>query len=134
MRSLFLTLRAFLFPILLGSCLLCVMITAVAFLLTPEGLNPVEAISLRLYLMRYNDDLNTPYGTETADRRFEVEANDTAQTIGIKLVTQGFIANGSLFARYMRYEGLDTQLHEGTFFIRDSMTIPEIASALTSEE
>jgi UPF0755 protein len=118
-------------PLLLGFCLLCGLLTFATLSLTPPHLNPVEAVGLRLYLLGQEDALNTPLGTETTPRRFVVESTDTAQSVGIKLVMQGFIANGSLFARYLRYKGLDTQLRAGTFFIRNSQTIPDLALELT---
>lgn len=119
-------------PVLMGGCLLCVLIGLAAVLLAPEGLNPAEAIVLRLYLLRENTALNTPKSTDTTLQRFVVEENDTARTIGIRLVTQGFINNGTLFERYVRYERLDTQLRAGTFLISPSMTIPQIARTLTN--
>lgn len=132
MSRTFAILRAVLIPILLGTCLLCVLIGAVAFLLTPEGLNPGEAVVLRVYLLQNNMTLNTPRNATAIEKeRFTVEPNDNANTIGIRLVTQGFIDNGTLFARYVRYEGLDTQLRAGTFFISPGMTIPQIAAELT---
>lgn len=122
---------AIIFPILLGICLIGVVLAIIAVMLTPEGLNPVEAVGLRVYLLRYDSELNTPRGTDPTTQRFTVESNDTAQAIGVRLVTAGIIENGSLFARYVRYEGLDTDLREGTFFLDETMTIPQIAAELT---
>jgi len=120
-------------PVMLGLCFLCALLGVVAMALTPSGLNPAEAIVLRGYLIRNDTTLNTPKSsTAAALQPFEIESTDTATSIGIKLVTQGFIDNGTLFSRYMQYEGLDTQLREGTFYISPAMTIPQMATELTN--
>jgi len=124
-------LRYIIFPLVLGGCLLCMVLALAALALTPQGLNPAEAVVLRVYLLQNDALLNTPASADTTPRRFVVEENDTAQTVGVRLVTQGYISNGSLFARYVRYEGLDRQLRAGTFFIYPAMTIPQIAATLT---
>jgi UPF0755 protein len=124
-------LRYTLIPIFFGACLLCMVLGIAALLLTPSHLNPGEAVVLRVYLLQEDAALNTPFGTETQPRRFVVEPTDTARTIGIRLVTEGYISNGTLFQRYVQYEGLDTQLRAGTFFISNSQTIPQIARVLT---
>lgn len=118
-------------PLILGVCLLCMVFGVIAVALTPPGLNPAEAIVLRVYLLQNETALNTPAGFETEPRRFEVEPTDTANSIGVKLVTQGFISNGTLFARYVQYQGLDTRLRADTFFLTNSLTIPQIAEILT---
>lgn len=124
-------LRYIAFPIVLGLCMLCMLLALAAYALTPEGLNPAEAVVLRGYLLQHDDELNTPAGIDPTLQRFVVAENDTAQSIGIRLVTNGFIHNGTLFARYVQYERLDTQLRAGTFFISNTMTIPQIALKLT---
>lgn len=124
-------LRYILIPVILAYCLLCLVLGLAAIAMTPPGLNPGEALVLRAYLLQEDEALNTPLGTSTELGRFTVEPSDTATTIGIKLVTGGYIANGTLFARYVQYEGLDTQLRAGTFFISNNMSIPEIARILT---
>jgi UPF0755 protein len=125
-------LRYIAFPIIMGACLLCVLLALAAVLIAPEGLNPAEAIVLRIYLLQNNNALNTPKGTDPTLRRFEVTDTDTAQSIGVKLVTEGFINNGTLFKNYVRYEGLDKQLRAGIFFISETMTTAEIARELTN--
>jgi UPF0755 protein len=118
-------------PIILGTCLIVGLIAAAVVALAPAGLNPVEALVLRVYLSRNDTELNTPHGNDPTVQRFVVEENDSARSIGINLVTQEFIGNGRLFERYVRFEGLDDDLRAGTFFISDSMTIPQIAAELT---
>ncbi|NJL92727.1 MAG: endolytic transglycosylase MltG [Anaerolineae bacterium] len=124
-------LGAILIPVALGGLFLCLILAALAVVLTPPGLNPIEAVGLRGYLLLNDEALNSSAGSDPTLRRFVVEADDTAQSVGVRLVTQGFIENGSLFARYTRYEGLDDDLRPGTFFISEAMTLPEIAATLT---
>lgn len=127
----FALLRACLIPLALGLILICLILGVMAVVFTPSHLNPVEAVVLRAYLVSNNDALNTPKGTNPEPRRFVVEETDNAQTIGVKLVTNGFIDNGTLFTNYVQYEGRDTDLRVGTYFISESMTIPEIVDKLT---
>lgn len=127
----FALLRAFLIPLFLGLLLMCLILTILVVVLTPDHLNPVDAVVLRVYLVTNNDALNTPKGTNPEPRRFVVESTDNARSIGVKLVTQGFISNGTLFQRYVQFEGRDKDLREGTFFLSETMTIPEIVDTLT---
>ena len=118
-------------PIILGICLIGGLLAVAVVALAPAGLNPVEALVLRVYLSRNDAELNTAVGNDPTVQRFVIEESDTANSIGIKLVTQGFIANGTLFQRYVQFEGLDDDLRAGTFFISNNMTIPQIATELT---
>jgi UPF0755 protein len=76
--------------------------------------------------------LHSPAGENPELRRFEILPGESANDIGIKLVTEGFISNGSLFARYARFEGLDDELRPGVFRISQTMTIPDIVRILTN--
>lgn len=127
----FALLRACLIPLFLGVVLICLILVVLVVVFTPSHLNPADAVVLRAYLISNNDALNTPKGTNPTPQRFVVAANDNARTIGINLVTQGFIDNGTLFSRYVEYEGRDKDLRVGTFFISEAMTIPEIVDVLT---
>ena len=63
-------LRYIAIPLILGMCLLCMILAMGAYLLTPEGLNPAEAVVLRAYLLRHDSELNTPRGTDRTQRFF----------------------------------------------------------------
>ncbi len=122
---------AIVLPIILSLCLICGVAMALLVLMSPGGENPLETVYLRAYLWLNDDDLNTPIGTDETPRRFEVFPGSTANDIGIKLVTEGFITNGTLFARYAQSEALDDDLVPGVFYISEAMTIPSILDVLT---
>ncbi|MCB9435873.1 MAG: endolytic transglycosylase MltG [Anaerolineales bacterium] len=122
---------AIILPIIMAACLICGIAGFFVVATTPNGLDPIEGLGLRLYLLRYNDDLNTPAGLDPTQVRFEISEGENANIIGINLVTRGIIDNGTLFARYARFEGRDDDLKPGVFFLSQSMTIPEILDRLT---
>lgn len=122
---------AVLLPIFLAMCLVCGIASFFVIQTTPEGLNPIEALGLRVYLLRNDEALNTPLGTDPTSIQFEIETGDSANDVGIKLVTQGIISNGSLFARYARFEGRDNDLRPGVYLLNRTMTIPEVLDRLT---
>jgi UPF0755 protein len=95
------------------------------------SLNPVEAAALGGYLSINQDALNTPYGTSETFIPFEVAPGQNASQIGDQLVSLGLIGDATLFRNYLRYYGLDRQLEAGTYDLAATMTIPEIALALT---
>ncbi|GIK66244.1 MAG: aminodeoxychorismate lyase [Chloroflexota bacterium] len=130
-RTLGNVLRAILIPGCLGFILLCVVVSFFVVITTPEGYNPVEGMAIRLYLVRNRDELNSPIGTDPTLKRFEVREGESANDIGINLVTAGFIRNGSLFARYARFQGMDDDLRPGVFFISETMTYDKILEVLT---
>jgi UPF0755 protein len=125
-------LRAILIPSCLGVFLLCGVMSVVVVATTPSGLNPVEGLGLRLYLLRHRQDLNSPAGTDPTLRRFEISEGENANQVGVNLVTAGLIDNGSLFARYARFKGLDDDLRPGVYFLTQSWTIERILEELTS--
>lgn len=123
---------AIILPIILSICLICGVAGGLAIALSPESVNPLEALVLRVYLLQNDDELNTPLGSDPTQRRFEITPGETANDIGIKLVTQGFISNGTLFARYARYEGVDDDFRPGVYYLSETMDIPEIVLQLTN--
>lgn len=124
-------LRAILIPGCLGFIVLCVIVSFFVVITTPEGYNPIEGLGIRLYLVRNRDILNTPIGTNTTPERFEVREGESANDIGVNLVTAGFIPDGSLFARYARFQGYDDDLRPGVFFLSETMTYDKILEVLT---
>ncbi|NDJ84612.1 MAG: endolytic transglycosylase MltG [Chloroflexi bacterium] len=122
---------AIILPIVLGTCLICGVAGFFVIATTPEGLDPIEGMGLRVYLLRYDSELNHPAGTNPELARFEIEAGESATDVGVKLASRGLITDGVLFARYARFEGRDDDLRPGIFFVSQTMTIPEILNVLT---
>lgn len=97
-----------------------------------EGLNPITAIRLRVSLARHNDELKNPVGTDPTPRKFEVQPGENAYTIAQNLLLDGLITNSGLFVDYVRYHRLDSQLEAGTYYLRQTQNIEQIAYALTN--
>jgi UPF0755 protein len=109
--------------------LLCVGIVVVG-----TGGNPVDAIQtelIRLSLAGREAELNAPAGNDPDPVRFTVASGDSPRAIAAKLVDARLISDAELFVGYVRVHDLDTELEAGTYFIRQTQTIPEIAAALT---
>lgn len=123
--------RAVVIPAVLGLALVCCLLSVFVIATTPEGLDPVDAVVLRVYLSRNRDQLNQPKGTNPTLQRVVVEEGDSANEIGVKLVQSGIINDETLFARYAQFEQRDNDLRPGIFFLSETMTIPQILDELT---
>ncbi len=122
--------------ILIGSLgLIALMAIASAGLLAlipaHPGLSLLESLYLRLWLSSRESTLATPAGTDATPRLFVVEPGDSAALIGRKLAEAGLITDPEAFRNYARYHGLDARLEAGTYFLRQTDTIPTIALTLT---
>lgn len=120
--------------IFLGFIGLFFVVVAGGFLLIISGGDPIDYVQtayLRFNLSDREDELNTPAGTDTTERIIEIPLGSTPNSIAQELSTQGLILDADLFVLYVRVEGLDTELEAGTYFINQTMTIPEIAVMLT---
>ncbi|MCC7448920.1 MAG: endolytic transglycosylase MltG [Anaerolineae bacterium] len=127
-------LRNILIPVVLAVALLICGIGGLAIATRPPNsrINPLEALVLRIVLQTRSQALQTPAGTDPTPLRFVISKGDNATTIGAKLVSQGLITDTELFKNYVRYYGIDAQLQAGTYFLRKTYTIPEIAQSLTN--
>jgi UPF0755 protein len=94
-------------------------------------LNPVQRLALAAYLALYADDLGQPAGTDATPRPFVVALGETAEEVAGRLVDEGLIGDARLLTFYLRYTGLDQNIEAGDFILRQTMTTPEIARALT---
>ncbi|MBN1202444.1 MAG: endolytic transglycosylase MltG [Anaerolineae bacterium] len=131
-NSMWKTARTLLIVLVLSGLLIgCVVVGGLYLWARQEGLNPVKAIQLRISLSLNNDELNTPAGSDPTYRQFEVYAGDTASNIALNLVDMGLITDADLFVDYVQYHQLDSQLEAGTYYLRQTQTIPDIARALT---
>ncbi len=114
------------------AALLGVVCVGVIFVAT--GGNPVDGVQtalIRLRLVGREDDLNASAGSNPDPVRFTVASGDSPRAIAANLLAASLIADADLFVDYLRANDLDTELEAGTYFIRQTQTIPEIALALT---
>ena len=121
-------------PAFLIGSLLCVALIGVIFAVaasTPH-LNPLEAIILRLWLTLRSAELNRPLGADASAVCFSVPRGADASRIAQQLAAQGFALDPDLFRAYVRYLNIDSRLQAGTFLLRRSLTLPQLAERLTS--
>ncbi|MEM6281407.1 MAG: endolytic transglycosylase MltG [Chloroflexota bacterium] len=78
-----------------------------------------------------SDELNTPAGNADTPVRFTVEPGTSTIGIASNLFGNGLITDAELFVNYTIANDIATELEAGTYFLTNSMTIPEIAIALT---
>jgi UPF0755 protein len=103
-------------------------------LLIVSGGQPVDFIQtelIRFSLYFKQDELNSPVGTDATPVRFKVEPGDTPRLVASNLLAANLISNSTVFVDYARISELDTQFEAGTYFVNQTMTIPEIAVLLT---
>jgi UPF0755 protein len=107
---------------------------ALGFLLILSGGDPIDyarTLYLRYSLANRQEDLARPVGTDGTDRIFVINLGDNPTIIASNLSSDGLILDEQLFVDYVRVEGLDVELEAGTYFLNQTMTIPEIALLLT---
>ncbi len=89
-------------------------------------------VAIETYIQIHADELERPAGSDDTPVTFVVESGETAVEVAERLQTMGLVTDAELFRRYLQYEGLDAGIEAGTFTLRQTMTIPEIARALQS--
>ncbi len=87
----------------------------------------VESLYLSFYIDGKSDALTEPAGTDDTEITFTVEQGQSVEAIANHLRSQGLINDAELFRRYVQYKGLDAGIQAGTYTLRQTMTIPEIA-------
>jgi len=65
---------------------------------------------------------------------FSVEPGDTAIGVAAKLVQKGLVRDAQRLTYYMRYQGTDSHVEAGDFILRQTMTVREVAQALTDAQ
>jgi UPF0755 protein len=93
----------------------------------PEG---VEDWAVSLYLQSRADEINEPISQDATAVTFIIESGETAISVGERLQEQGLITDGTLFRRFLQYNGLDASLEAGEYQLRRNMTMREIAESL----
>lgn len=125
-----------LFRVALFLVLLFGFLGAICFgvLLIVSGGQPVDFIQtelIRFSLYFKQDELNSSVGTDATPVRFKVEPGDTPRLVASNLLAANLISNATVFVDYARISELDTQFEAGTYFVNQTMTIPEMAVLLT---
>lgn len=95
------------------------------------GLNPAERTLLAAYLTAHWQDLDAPAGADDTPVLFSVESGATANSAAASLARQGLVRDAQLLGYYLRYQGLDSKVEAGDFILRKTMTVREVALALT---
>jgi UPF0755 protein len=85
---------------------------------------------LSLYLSMHQADLNASVSDDPTPVSFVVESGETASDVASRLEQEGLVVSGEVFRRFMTYHGLDVSLEAGSYSLRPSMTMHEIAEAL----
>ena len=91
----------------------------------------VQRTLIQLSLSGREADLNRAISSDTSPVRFTVNSGDTPRTIAQNLVNSALITDAQLFVDYAQLNELDTKLEAGTYFLKRSQTLAEIAVALT---
>jgi UPF0755 protein len=89
-----------------------------------------KEFALETYIKMHAEELQRPAGTDDTPVTFVVQPGETAASVAQRLQEAGLISNAELFRRYLQYKGMDAGLEAGTYTLRQTMTIPEIAEAL----
>ena len=95
--------------------------------LTPEN---IERQALALSLRLREGDLEIPASDNPRPRPFTILPGEPARFVALRLESEGFIRDSSLFNLYMRVSGLERRIEAGNFMLADTMTVPEIGEAL----
>ncbi len=118
----------------LGLVVLAGALAAAAFFAlrqNPGLAGPLQRVYLRVYLDGRSQQLAQPAGTGNLPLPFTVAPGETADVIAANLAAAGLLNDTELFLNYARYHNLDAQLEAGDFTLAPTMSIPELAAALT---
>jgi UPF0755 protein len=134
-----LALRLLLMMLAAAACLVAAIVLPAALLAGPArslgpgspDLNVGERAALLAYLTSRSRDLSKPAGSDPRPVVFSVEPGATASSVADRLETNGLVLDSRLLAYYLRYQGMDRRVEAGDFVLRQTMTIPEVARALT---
>ena len=89
-----------------------------------------ESLFLSTYIESQQDALSQPAGTDDTPVTFVIEPGQSVEIIANQLAGQGLVSDAELFRRYVQHKGLDAGIQAGTYTLRRTMTIPEIAQVL----
>ncbi len=89
------------------------------------------SVGLDVYLRTNAAEVDKPASVDDRPVRFEVAPGTPARTVAQNLEQAGLIRDATLFEAFVRVNGLDSRLAAGTFTLAPSMTLREVAEALT---
>jgi UPF0755 protein len=118
--------------ILAAFAMLFLVCGGLAFVVAGDQIIDVVRIAvLRASLLGRDHDLNRSVSTNDEPVRFVVGSAEAPANIAARLYEQNIIVDRELFFDYMRAYRIDRQLQAGTYFLNRTLTIPEVAMALT---
>jgi UPF0755 protein len=120
--------------VFLAIALVLFAVLAAAVLFVVSGGRPVDYVQtalVRLSLQSRQDALDQPISGDTTSERFTVALGDTPRVIANNLYEAGLIHDADLFVDYVRAYDIDVELEAGTYFLKRSQNIREIAQTLT---
>ncbi|MBI1259822.1 MAG: endolytic transglycosylase MltG [Chloroflexi bacterium] len=120
--------------LLVGVVLLVLVGLAFGALMVISGgqpINYVQTAIIKLSLQSRYLELDQPYNSDPTSRRFTVNPGDTPREIATNLYNAELIRDVNLFVDYVRAYDIDVQLQAGTYFLKRSQSIRQIASTLT---
>lgn len=91
----------------------------------------LRTIVAQISLQSRQEELDTPIGTDLTPVSFEIVSGDNPYIVAQKLSDLNMIADSELFVDFVRFEGIDTQLEAGVHFVNQTMSMRDIATALT---
>ncbi len=94
----------------------------------------LEQLYLDFYIEGQQTALETPAGEDDTEVIFTVESGQSVAQIAGNLKAHHLIDDTELFRRYVQHQGLDSGIQAGTYSLRQTMTIPEIARALQNAQ
>jgi len=91
-----------------------------------------ERTLLSVHLVIAGAELDRPSGEAEAELELQVAAGETASEVVDRLYAAAVVRNPALLRSYLRYRGLDRGVQAGSYELRGTMTLAEVAEALQS--
>ncbi len=89
-----------------------------------------EQLYLDYYINSQSEALGKPAGADDTPIEFTIQQGASVAEIAGNLKAKQLIQDTELFKRYVQYKAIDATIQAGTYTLRKTMTIPEIATAL----
>jgi len=126
--------RAIKIIIIIGALGLIAVVACVGTLLYVSNGQPVRFVQhtlIQISLSGRQNDINHAMSADTSPVRFTVSSGETPRVIAQNLVSSALITDAQLFVDYAQLSELDTKFEAGTYFLKRSQTLAQIAVALT---